>query len=150
MFKLRELSDGDKRRALVLPLHMPNLNQWSPFSALNPQSEPRVVKYFQLKSVHLNINSTRGRVHYDNSAQLHELSACLSALRPGRRGSISCGCFKREASPPVTPSPPLRPPKVCLPSSRHWSKSINYRQHFRMMHGLYLSPHRSMASLRPS
>lgn len=112
MFKLRELSDGDKKPALVLPLHMPNLNQWSPFSALNPQSEPRVVKHFQPKSVHLNINGTRARVHYDNSAQLHELSACLSPLRPGRRGSVSCGCVGREASLPVAPSLPLRPQKV--------------------------------------
>lgn len=112
MFKLRELSDGDKRRALVLPLHMPNLNQWSPLAALNPQSEPRVGKYFQPKSGHLNINGMRARVHYDNSAQLPELSACVSPPRPGRRGAVSGGCFQREASPPAAPSLPLRPQKV--------------------------------------
>lgn len=112
MFKLLELSDGDKRRALVLPLHVPNLNQWSPFSALNSQSERKAEKYFQPKSGHLNINGTRGRVHYDNSAQLHELSACLPALRPGRHESVSCGCFEREASPPIPPSLPRRSLKV--------------------------------------
>lgn len=111
VFKLRELSDGDKRRVLVLPLHKPNLNQRSPFSALDPQSEPRVGKYFQLESVHLNINGTRGRVHYDNSAQLHDLSACLSPLCPGRRGSVSGECLEREASA-LAPSPLLRPQKV--------------------------------------
>lgn len=140
MFKLHELSDGDKRRALVLPLHKPNLNQRSPFSALNPQSEPRVVKYFQPESGNLNINGTRGRVHYDNSAQLHELSACLSPLRPARRGSVSRGSARRTV--PSSPATESR-----LASSRHRSRSINYRQHFRMTNDLYLSPHRSMASL---
>lgn len=77
MLKLHELPDGDKRRALVLPLHVRNLNQRSPFSALKPQSKLRVVKYFQPKSVHLNINGTHSRVHYDNSVQL-----CLHCVQP--------------------------------------------------------------------
>lgn len=80
MLKLHELADGDKRRALVLPLHVRNLNQRSPFSALKPQSKPRVVKYFQPKSAHLNINGTRGRVHYDNNVQLC-LHVCLLCVQ---------------------------------------------------------------------
>lgn len=45
---------------------------------LNLQSRPRVGKYFQLKSVHLSMNHTHGRVHYDNSLQLPKISAYLS------------------------------------------------------------------------
>lgn len=80
MFKLHELLNGDKRQALILPLHMCNLNQQSPFSALNLQSKLKVVKYFHPKPDHLNMNNTQGIVHYDNSLQLHKISAYLSPL----------------------------------------------------------------------
>ncbi len=101
MFKLHELRDGDRRQALILPLHMCNLNQWSPFS--NSQSAIRAEGFemFQLKPVHLNMNNTQGRVHYDNSLQLHKISAYLSPLLlecSGEECSTSEGALNLRAA----------------------------------------------------
>lgn len=112
MLKLHELPDGDKRRALVLPLHARHLNQRSPFSALKPQSTPRVVKYFQPKSVHLNINGTHGRVHYDNSVQLC-LHVSLLSVQPGLgcgASRLACPSRRHFLSGHKKPSPKLSRP----------------------------------------
>lgn len=80
MFKLHELPDKDKRQVLMLLFtYVIRIDGCNPLT-LKPQSRLRVLKYFQLKPVLLNMNTTQGSMHYDNSLQLPKISAYLSPL----------------------------------------------------------------------
>lgn len=109
------------------------------------------MQYFQLKSVYLNMNNTQGRVHYDNSLQLHKVSAYLSPLLLEWLKSEERDTHSAEGRDDCRSVLSLRAPRSRLLSlgARLESIPINYRCHSKMINAFYLSLRESMALLLP-
>lgn len=154
MFKLHECLDGDRRQALILPLHMCNLNQWSPFS--NSQSAIKAQRLWNIFSSNLSIwiwihkvecimiiafNYTR----YLHIYLLYFFNAVKSSIRLLRtlymRAAWMSDCCFSLASHSGLLSISIH----CLLQSI----SINYHGHSKMINAFYLSLHKSMALLLP-